>query len=140
MAQESELSECSNLLKGVTLASNNNNTLYEIYKKYIPAFRIQKSNTGTYMDKSALGERWERNAEDLFQMSKTYEEMAAKQLSNVEKYTLLSEGNEAKLQALQYMENAVALYLGQQPVRERRSLVSSAVERHNDIVMDFMMD
>ncbi|MBQ5512763.1 MAG: hypothetical protein IIT83_03660, partial [Bacteroidales bacterium] len=140
MAQESELSECSNLLKGVTLASNNNNTLYELYKKYIPSFRIQKNNTGTYMDKSALGERWERNAEDLFQMSKTYEEMAAKQLSNVEKYTLLSEGNEAKLQALQYMENAVALYLGQQPVRERRSLVSSAVERHNDIVMDFMMD
>ena len=140
MAQESELNECSNLLKGITLASNNNNTLYEIYKKYIPAFRIQKSNTGTYMDKSALGERWERNAEDLYNMSKTYEELAAKQLSNVEKYTLLSEGNEAKLQALQYIENAIALYLGQQLVRERRSLVSSAVERHNDVVMDFMMD
>ena len=140
MAQESELNECSNLLKGITLASNNNNTLYEIYKKYIPAFRIQKSNTGTYMDKSALGERWERNAEDLYNMSKTYEELAAKQLSNVEKYTLLSEGNEAKLQALQYIENAIALYLGQQPTRERRSLVSSAVERHNDVVMDFMMD
>ena len=140
MAQESELNECSNLLKGITLASNNNNTLYEIYKKYIPAFRIQKSNTGTYMDKSALGERWERNAEDLYNMSKTYEELAAKQLSNVEKYTLLSEGDEAQLQALQYIENAIALYLGQQPTRERRSLVSSAVERHNDVVMDFMMD
>ncbi|MBR4327021.1 MAG: SPOR domain-containing protein [Bacteroidales bacterium] len=140
MAQESELSECSNLLRAITLATANNNVLYEIYKKYIPAFRIQKNNVGTYMDKSALGERWERNAEDLYNMSKTYEEMAAKQLSNVEKYTLLSEGNEAKLQALQYMENAIALYLDEKPERERRSLVSAAVERHNDIAMDFMMD
>jgi hypothetical protein len=140
MAQESELNECSNLIKGISLATANNNTLYELYQKYIPSIRIQKSNVGTYMDKSALGERWERNAEDLYQLSKGYEEMAAKQLSNVEKYTLLSEGNEAKLQALQYMENAVALYLGEKPVRERRSLVSGAVERHNDIAMDFMMD
>ena len=42
MAQESELSECSNLLRAITLATANNNVLYEIYKKYIPAFRIQK--------------------------------------------------------------------------------------------------
>ena len=139
-AQESELNECSNLIKGIKLATANNNTLYEIYKKYIPSIRLQKSNTGTYMDKSALGERWERNAEDLFNVSKSYEELAAKQLSLVEQYTQLSEGNEAKLQALQYMENAIALYLGEQPGRERRSLVSGAVERHNDIAMDFMMD
>lgn len=140
MAQESELNECSNLIKGIKLSTANNNTLYEIYKKYIPTFRIQKSNTGTYMDKAALGERWERNAEDLFNLSKSYEELAAKQLSLVEQYTLLSEGNEAKLQALQYMENALALYLGDKPGRERRSLVSGAVERHNDVAMDFMMD
>ena len=139
-AQESELNECSNLIKGIKLATANNNTLYEIYKKYIPSIRLEKSNVGTYMDKSALGERWERNAEDLFNLSKSYEELAAKQLSLVEQYTQLSEGNEAKLQALQYMENAVALYLGEQPERERRSLVSGAVERHNDIAMDFMMD
>ena len=140
MAQESELNECSNLIKGIKLATANNNTLYELYKKYIPSFRIQKNNTGTYMDKSALGERWERNAEDLYNISKTYEELAAKQLSLVEQYTILSEGNEVKLQALQYMENAVALYLGEPTVRERRSLASGAVERHNDIAMDFMMD
>lgn len=139
-AQESELSECSNLIKGIKLATANNNTLYEIYKKYIPSIRIEKSNVGTYMDKSALGERWERNADDLFNLSKSYEELAAKQLSLVEQYTQLSEGNEAKLQALQYMENAIALYLGEKPERERRSLVSGAVERHNDVVMDYMMD
>lgn len=139
-AQESELNECSNLIKGIKLATANNNTLYDIYKKYIPSIRLQKSNTGTYMDKSALGERWERNAEDLFNVSKSYEELAAKQLSLVEQYTQLSEGNEAKLQALQYMENAISLYLGEQTGRERRSLVSGAVERHNDIAMDYMID
>ena len=130
-AQENELSECSSMVKAIKLEISVNNTLYELYKKYIPNLR-NENNT--------KAKEYENQAEVLFNLSKSYETLAAKQLSLVEQYTQLSEGNEVKLQALHNIENAVALYLGEQVDEPIPSLATGACDRHNDIAMDFSMD
>ncbi|MCQ2252705.1 MAG: hypothetical protein MJZ61_04560, partial [Bacteroidales bacterium] len=130
-AQENELNECSNLLKAIKLEVGSNNKLYEIYKKYIPNIRDEKNE---------VGKNYEAQAESLFMLSNTYESMAAKQMSHVEQYTQLSEGNEVKLQAIQNIENAIASYLGQSLSPDKMSLATGASEKHNDIPMDFNMD
>ncbi|MCQ2250245.1 MAG: SPOR domain-containing protein [Bacteroidales bacterium] len=130
-AQESELNECSNLLKAVKLEVAANNQVFELYKKYVGSVRN---------DKDSLGKDMEAQAVDLYKLSKTYEDMAAKQYSHVEQYTQLMEGNEVKLQALRCMENAIASYLGDAVGSGTLSMASGASERHNDVAMDFMMD
>ncbi|MCR4561466.1 MAG: SPOR domain-containing protein [Bacteroidales bacterium] len=130
-AQELELSECSNLVKAVKTEIEVNNAMYEMYKKYIPAIRQAGDSVGM---------EYETQAEVLFALSKTYEDMAASQLSKVEQYTQLSEGNEVKLQALENIENAVAKYLGEKTVESKQSLATGATDKHNDIAMNFSMD
>jgi hypothetical protein len=102
-----------------------------MYKKYIPAIRQAGDSVGM---------EYETQAEVLFALSKTYEDMAASQLSKVEQYTQLSEGNEVKLQALENIENAVAKYLGEKIVESKQSLATGATDKHNDIAMNFSMD
>lgn len=130
-AQELELSECSSLVKAVQTEIAVNNAMYEMYKKYIPAIRQAGDS---------VGREYETQAEVLFELSKTYETMAASQLSKVEQYTQLSEGNEVKLQAIENIENAVAKYLGEKTVESKQSLATGATDKHNDIAMDFSMD
>jgi hypothetical protein len=130
-AQEHELSECSNLVKAVNTEVAVNNAIYELYQKYVPAIRN---------DNDSVAKEYEAEAEVLFALSKTYEKMAATQLSKVEQYTQLSEGNEVKLQALHKMENAVAKYLGEKNTPDKQSLATGATDKHNDIAVDFSMD
>ena len=129
-AQESELNECSMLVNAVTLETKANNTLFETYQKYVPAIRTDNQQAKAF----------ETEAEKLFNISKTYETVAAAHASKVEKYTTLSEGNEIKLQAIMNMENAIAAYTGNEIKPTRKCFVSDASDRHNDIAMDFIMD
>ena len=130
-AQELELSECSSLVKAIQTEIKVNNTLFSTYQKYIPQIRNEKDS---------IAKEYETQAEVLFALSKTYEEMAAKQISKVEQYTQLSEGNEVKLQALENMEKAVAKYLGENISEGKLSLATGATDKHNDIAMDFITD
>ncbi|MBR4266589.1 MAG: SPOR domain-containing protein [Bacteroidales bacterium] len=129
-AQEQELNECSNLLKAIKLEINVNNGILDIYKKYIPNVRDEKNT---------VGKNYEEQAEVLYELSKTYETLAAKQFSMVEQYTQLSEGNEVKLQAIHNMENAIASYLGDNVSPDKLSLASGATEKNNGIAMDYQM-
>ncbi len=130
-AQESELNECSNLLKAAKLNVAANNSMMDIYRKYVPKVRNAQDT---------VGKDFEDQADDLYKLSKTYETMAASQYSHVEQYTQLMEGNEVKLQAIECMENAIASYLGDKVETPSMSLATGASERHNDVAMDFIMD
>lgn len=129
-AQESELNECSMLVSAINLETKSNNTLFEIYQKYVPNVRNDNQTAKAY----------ETEAERLYNISKTYETVAAGYASKVEKYTTLSEGNEIKLNAIINMENAIAIYTGDNKTTDRKCFVSDAADRHNDIAMDFIMD
>lgn len=130
-AQEDELNECNSLVKAIKLEIASNNSLYALYQKYLPKVRNAKDT---------VGKAFEAQSADLFKLSETYEELAARQYSLVEQYTQLSEGNEVKLLSLQNMENAIASYLGMQTGADKISLASGASEKHNDIAIDMNMD
>lgn len=130
-AQEQELKECSYLVKGINAAVKTNNAIFQIYQKYVPNVRNLNDS---------VGKNYEQEAETLFALSKSYEEVAAKQMSKIEQYTQLSEGNEVKLQAIRSMENAIESYLGGKKFSNGISLATGATDKHNDIAMDFLAD
>ena len=70
-------------------------------------------------------------------LSKSYETSAAKQYSKVEKYTILSEGNELKLQAIANLENAIASYLAMPLSADKAVAANTAPERHNGEALGF---
>ena len=129
MAQEEELNECSSLVSAVTQEVKTNNALYELYEKYLP--KIRKDNP--------TAKAYENQAVNLYNMSKSYEKLAANQYSKVEKYTILSDGNEIKLQAIANMENAIASYLGMPLTPDKNTAATAAVDHSNGMPTDFMM-
>ncbi|MBO4371837.1 MAG: SPOR domain-containing protein [Bacteroidales bacterium] len=127
MAQEEELSECSSFVSAINQNIKTNNALFELYEKYIPKIRKDIPAAKAY----------EAQAVDLYNVSKSYENTAAKHFSKVEKYTTLSEGNEIKLQAIANMENAIASYLGMPRSVDKNLLAQEAQQRHNETPLDF---
>lgn len=123
-AQECEINECAALLKAVKNEIKTGNSLFAIYEKYAINVRKQDNSEGV---------KFENEAKRLFKISQSYESMADKHYSSVEKYTTLSEGNLIKLTALMYMEDALYAYSGseEKPV-EKPCLANTAVNRHNE--------
>ncbi|MBO4244678.1 MAG: SPOR domain-containing protein [Bacteroidales bacterium] len=127
LAQEDELNECSSLVNAVSQNVKTNNALFELYQKYIPAIRKDNPTAKAYEDQAL----------NLFNLSKSYETSAAKQYSKVEKYTILSEGNELKLQAIANLENAIASYLAMPLSADKAVAANTAPERHNGEALGF---
>lgn len=127
MAEEEELNECSAFISAINQNVKTNNALFELYQKYIPNIRTNNSTAKAYEDQAV----------NLYNMSKTYETSAAKQYSKVEKYTILSEGNELKQQAIANMENAIASYLGLPLTNDKNLAANVATARTNGIPPQF---
>lgn len=127
LAQEDELNECSSLVNAINQNVKTNNALFELYQKYIPKIRKDNPTAKAYEDQAL----------NLYNLSKSYETNAAKQYSKVEKYTILSEGNELKLQAIANMENAIASYLGTPLSTDKNIAANASPERHNGEALGF---
>jgi len=126
-AQENEMTECSNLVKAMRLNVKSNNTLFATYEKYIIGIR----------NDNPQAKQLEDTAVKLFNISKSYETLADKHYSMVEKYTTLASGNDIKLSAIQNMENAIASYLGSSTSPSMPCNANSAINHHNEIAQNY---
>lgn len=126
-AQENEMTECSNLVKAMRLNVKSNNTLFSTYEKYIIGIRNDNQQA----------KQLEDTAVKLFNISKSYETLADKHYSMVEKYTTLASGNDIKLSAIENMENAIAIYLGSSANPSMPCNANSAINHHNEIAQNY---